>query len=111
MRSWPHAGIHLHVVVDRVQRRLRAASAALAVGARDRRVAVHPDEPLRRGEEDDRVVAAPAVRILMRELRPVPAAGRARLQRLLDVRVGVEHALPGEELDGVEEVAARADRA
>ena len=38
---------------------------------------------------------------------PEPAA---LLQRFLDVRVRVEHALAAEQLDRVEEVAARADR-
>ena len=38
---------------------------------------------------------------------PEPAA---LVQRLLDVRVGVEHALAAEQLDGVEEVPARTDR-
>ena len=67
------------------------------------------DEPLRRRQEDHRVVAAPAVRIRVLERLAVPQPP-AFLERLLDLRVRVEHALPAEELDRVEEVAARADR-
>ena len=44
-----------------------AQRAALAV-ALDRRSAVHPDEPLRGGEKNDGIVAAPAVWILVREI-------------------------------------------
>jgi hypothetical protein len=97
----------LHLVIDGVLRR-SAQRAALAVFARDGRVAVHAHEPLRRGQEDDRVVAAPAVRVLVLELLAVPQPG-APVQLLLDLRVGVEHAHPAKELHGVEEVAAGAD--
>ena len=101
MRSRPHARNPLHLVVDRVPRRL-AQRPRLAVRAGDHRLAVQAHEPLRRGEEDHRVVAAPAVRVLVRERLAVPEPA-ALLQRLLDVRVGVEHALAAEQLDGVEE--------
>ena len=80
-----------------------------AVRAGDRRVAVQPDEPLRRGEEDHRVVAAPAVRVLVLERLAVPEPA-ALVQRLLDLRIGVEHALAAEELHGVEEMPAGSDR-
>ena len=121
MRSWPHVGIHCHVVVDRVERRLRAtAVSASACPARPPSVAlapvvaplsrpVHADEPLRRRQEDDRIVAAPAVRILVRERLAVPQPA-ALLERLLDLRVGVEDALAAEELDGVEKMPGRPDR-
>src|SRR6185295_19786127 len=65
--------------------------------------------PLRRGEEDHRVMAAPAVRVLVRERLAMPKPA-ALLQRLGHLRVGVEDALATEELHGVEEVARRADR-
>ena len=75
----------------------------------DGELLVHRDEPLRRGQEDHRVVAAPAVRIRVLERLAMPEAA-ALLERLLDVRVCIEHALTREQLDGVEKVAARADR-
>ena len=109
MRSWPHAGIHFTSWSIGVERRLAQRARAPCRLRPDRRVAVHPDEPLRRREEDDRVVAAPAVRVLMRERLAVPEPA-ALLERLLDLRVRVEHALAAEELDGVEEVARRPDR-
>jgi len=70
---------------------------------------VHGDEPLRRGKEDHRVVAAPAVRVRVGERLAVPESAAGR-QRLLDPRVGVEHALAREDLDLVQEVAAGPDR-
>ena len=95
-RSSPHAGI---------QRTCFTASTAFS----RRPVAVHRHEPLRRGEEDDRVVAAPAVRVRMLERLAVPEAA-AIVQGLLDSRVRVEHALPGEQLHVLEEVPAGPDR-
>ena len=89
-------GNPLHLVVDRVLRGV-AQRPRLAVLAGDHRLAVHAHEPLRRGEEDHRVVAAPAVRVLVRERLAVPEPA-ALVQRLLDLRVGVEHALAAEEL-------------
>ena len=75
-----------------------AASRSVCVPARavrptDHRFAIQPDEPLRRRQEDHRVVAAPAVRVLVRERLAMPEPA-ALLQRLLDLRVRVEHALP-----------------
>ena len=66
MRSRPHAGIQRD-----------------AVGFRDRRLAqpVHADEPLRRRQEDHRLMAAPAVRIRVLELRAVPQAPAFRRAR------------------------------
>jgi len=69
---------------------------------------IERDEPLRRREEDDRVVAAPAVRILVRERLTVPQPA-ALLERRLHVRVGVEHALAAKQCHGVEEMASRPD--
>ena len=110
MRSWPQAGIHFTSWSIGVERRLRAASCgSCRHRTRNRRFAVHADEPLRRRQEDDRIVAAPAVRVLMRERLAMPQPA-ALLQRLFDLRVRVEHALPAEQLDGVEEMAGRADR-
>ena len=63
----------LDLVVDRVTRRI-AQCPRLAVGAGDDGFAVHADEPLRGGEKDHRVVAAPAVRILVLERFAVPQA-------------------------------------
>ena len=57
-------------------RRLRARAArSVRVGTAEH--AVHPDEPLRRREEDHRVVAAPAVRVRVLERLAVPQARRA----------------------------------
>ena len=94
--------------LDLCARRLSSAARAQA-GAGSRELAVHPDEPLRRGQEDDRVVTPPAVRIRMLERLVVPQPS-PRLERLDDDRIGVEHALAVEELDRVEEMSARADR-
>ena len=73
-----------HLVVDRVDRRfaqrLASRRQSLEPSARGpsdfSRFAVQRDEPLRRGQKDHRVVAAPAVRVLMRERFAVPQAGR-----------------------------------
>ena len=91
------------------QRAALGAAAAVRRGALDERLAIHADEPLRRRQEDHRVVAAPAVRIRMGEILPVPEL-RPLLERLLDARVRVEDLLAAEELDRVEEMAAGADR-
>ncbi len=113
-----------HLVVDRVERRLAKRpplpgfavlhGSGTAARTRLRRAGSQPDavernEPLRRGEEDHRVMAAPAVRILMRERLAMPEAPPL-LERRLDVRVRIEHALPAEQLHGIEEMAARSDR-
>ena len=108
MRSRPQRRDPFHLMVDGVPRRL-AQRPRLAVVAGDDRLAVQAHEPLRRGQEDHRVVAAPAVRVLVRERLPVPEPA-ALVQRLLDLRVGVEHALAAEQLHRVEEVAAGSDR-
>ena len=71
MRSRPQDGNPFHLVIDGVARRV-SQRAGLAVFARHRGVAVQPHEPLRRSEEDHRVVAAPAVRILVRERLTMP---------------------------------------
>ena len=101
-------GNPLHLVIDRVQRRLAQGLRRVAVG-RDDRLAVHPHEPLRRRQEDDGVVAAPAVRVavLVRLVVPEPAA---IAQRLDDGRIGLEHLLAREQLHVVGEAAVRADR-
>src|SRR5690606_27501290 len=79
-----------------------------AVFTLDRRLAVETDEPLRGGQEDHGVVAAPAVRILVRDRVAVPQPA-ALVQRLLDVRIGVEDTLAREQADAVEEMSAGAD--
>ncbi len=109
MRSWPHAGIQVtswSIACSAAARSVRC----LTVGALDHRVAVHPHEPLCGGEKDDRVVAAPAVRVLVRERLTVPEA-RALLEGLFDVRIGVEHPLTAEQFHRLEEMTARARRA
>ena len=70
---------------------------------------IQRDEPLRGGQKDDRVVTAPAVRVLMRERLAMPQPA-PRLQGFLDFGVGVEHTHAPEQLDRLEEVAARRDR-
>ena len=77
MRSRPQAGIHF-TWWSMACCAACAQRPRLAVLAGDDRVAVHPDEPLRRGEEDHRVVAAPAVRVLVLEVLAVPQPRRAR---------------------------------
>ena len=104
----------LDVPIDGLEARLAQRAALGAAGPVrrrpfDDRLAIHADEPLRRRQEDHRVVAAPAVRIRMLEILAVPEL-RALLERLLDARVRVEDLLAAEELDGVEEVTAGADR-
>jgi hypothetical protein len=94
-------------VIDSVLRGLTKRT-ALPIGSHDRRVAVHPHEPLRRRQEDDRIVTTPAVRVLVRHGLAMPQP-RTRLERLLHVRVGVEHTLTAEQLDVVQEVAGRTD--
>ena len=101
-------------MIDRVERRLaqvfrwpadacRRASGVVAASA------VQRDEPLRRGEEDHRVVAPPAVRILMRERLAVPQpAASFSASAIFGIRV--EHPLAAEELHGVEEMPGRTDR-
>src|SRR5260221_9751571 len=54
-------------------------------------------------------MAAPAVRVLVRERRAMPQAA-ALFERPLDVRVGIEHPLTGKQLHRVVEVSARPDR-
>ncbi len=93
----------LHAL-DRLQR-LRPQGAAAGRGG----FAIHGDEPLRRGQEDHRVVAAPAVRIAVAELRAMPEPG-ALVQRFLDLRVGGPDLQAGEQQHVVGVVAARADR-
>ena len=71
--------------------------------------AVERDEPLRGGEEDDRVVAAPAVRVGVLDLGPLPepaALGQSRLH----VRVRLEDPHSTEQLHVGREAAARPDR-
>ena len=77
--------------------------------ARAQVVGLHGDEPLRRGQEDHRVVAAPAVRVRVVVVLAVPQAAALR-ERRLDLRVGVVHLEAGEELHRVDEVAARVER-
>ncbi len=91
------------VAIDRVERGLTQRLAARQLHR------VEVDEPLRRRQEDHRVVAAPAVRVLVRERLAVPQPP-ARLQRLDDVRVRVEDALAAKQLDVVEEMPRRPDR-
>src|SRR5689334_10374398 len=54
-------------------------------------------------------MTAPAMRVLMRERFAVPQLA-AFLQRLGDVRVGVEHALSAEEFNRVEKMPGGSDR-
>ena len=70
---------------------------------------VHRDEPLRRGEEDHRVVAAPAVRIRVIEVLAMPEEALV-LERLFDLRIRVGDLEPGEHLDRLVEAAARIER-
>ncbi len=70
---------------------------------------VHRDEPLCGRQEDDRVVAAPAMRIRVVEGLPVPEPPTVE-QSPFDGGVGVEDACSAEELDVLQEVAARPDR-
>src|SRR5262249_22583115 len=97
--------------IDRSKRRLSkrgvAERTATPVWARTR--AIKRDEPLGRGQEDDRVMAAPAVRVRVLERLAVPEA-LAFAQCLLDARVRVEHALTAEKLDGLKKVSTRSDR-
>src|SRR5262245_987902 len=72
-------------------------------------IAVEPDEPLRGREEDHRIVAAPAMRVLMRKIRSMQQTA-ALFECLLDAGVGVEHALSGKELHALEEMATRSNR-
>jgi hypothetical protein len=97
-----------HIAVDRVQPRL-PQGLPRRVSTADHRIAVEPDEPLGRREKNHRVVAPPAVRILMREIGAMPQLA-ALGERRLDVRVGIEHALAGEHVHRLEEAAARAHR-
>ena len=94
---------HQNMVVDCVAGRI-AQRPRLAVLAEDHRVAVHPHEPLRRGQEDHRLVAAPAVRVLMLELRRVPEASGG-CQRMLDDRVCFEDLEPAHDTHVGQEAA------
>src|SRR4029453_14875182 len=75
---------------------------------RGRTFTVEGDEPLGGRQENDRVMTPPAVRIRMLECLTVPEP-LALVERFLDSRVRVEDALPAEELDGLQEVAAWTD--
>ena len=70
--------------------------------------AIHGDEPLRGRQENDRVVAAPAVWIGVMERFAVPEAS-ALFEGSLHVRVRVEDALPAEQLDVLKEVTSGPD--
>src|SRR4029079_9755976 len=70
--------------------------------------AIHGDEPLRRRQEYDRIVAAPAVWIGVMERFAVPEAS-ALFEGCLHVRVRVEDALPAKQLDVLEEVTSGPD--
>ena len=83
-----------HVVSMACKRRLAQRVRLSAVGG-NRRVAVHADEPLRRREEDDRVMAAPAMRVLMRKIRSMQQPA-AFFELLFDAGIRVEDALPRE---------------
>ena len=111
MRSWPHDGIQrtLLSIASIAASRSVLSPEPRAVQSLRHRFAIERDEPLRRRQEDHRVVAAPAVRIGVRERLAVPQLA-ALLQRRLDVRVRVEHALAAEQLHRVEEVSGRPDR-
>ena len=79
MRSRPQSGIHFTFSIS------ASASAAQIV-------LVESDEPLFGGAENHRIVAAPAVRIAVREF--AFADQRAALfQQLDDDRIGLEHGL------------------
>ena len=97
----------LDLLVDRVKGGL-AQSARRAFARRDHRLAVHPHEPLRGGEENHRIVAAPAVRVgvLVRLVVPEAAAFR---QRLHDRGIRFEDLLPRKQPDIVREPAVRSD--
>jgi hypothetical protein len=85
MRSWPHAGVPASPC-----RSLRSRSWRKVVSEPSARSPAFPaDEPLLGGAEDDRLVAAPAVRVGV--LNFVPAQQRAALfEQLDDERVGGE---------------------
>ena len=83
--------------------------AGCAICSGDCRLAVHAHEPLGGGEEDHRVVTAPAVRVLVLERFAVPEPP-SRRERLFDLRVRIEHALAAEKADGLQKVTARVDR-
>ena len=104
MRSRPHGGNPRHFLVDRMPRRL-AQRARLAVRARDRRLAVQSRRTTAtsRGRSPGCGSASSAGTVLERLPMPEPAAV---VERLLDVRIRVEHALAAEQLDRVEEMAA-----
>ena len=70
--------------------------------------AIHGDEPLGRRQENDRVVAAPAVWIGVMERFAVPEAS-ALFEGSLHVRVRVEDALPAKQLDVLKEVTSGPD--
>jgi len=83
-----------NLVIDRMAGRV-SKRPRLTVTPGDDRCAVHANEPLRGRQENHRVVAPPAVRVLMRQRLPVPQPA-ALLERLFDVGIGVEDALPTE---------------
>ena len=96
MRARPQVGI-------------QRVSAMAASALRPQVLRIHRDEPLRRGQEDDRVVAAPAVRIRVVEVLAVPEPP-TRGKRRLHVRVGFPHLLAGKQLHRVVIVAAGVER-
>src|SRR4029079_15286747 len=67
----PPRGNPLHLVIDCVARRLTKRP-PLAIVARNRCLAVHSHEPLRRGQKDHGVVTTPAVGVLVRERLAMP---------------------------------------
>ncbi len=85
-------------ILDRLQRRVPEAAL------------VHRDEPLRRGAEDDGLVAAPAVRVGMLKILAVQQRPRPA-QQLDDRGIGGKHRLPAEMLHGLEKTAVIIHRA
>ena len=98
-----------HVAIDVLERGLPQRAPSPQPGAPSPQRFVQRDEPLRRREKDDRIVTAPAVRILVRERLAMPQPS-SFLQRIGDVRVRVEHALAAEQFHRVEEMSRRSDR-
>ena len=94
-------------MIDGIKRCLAQCARLTAIG-RNSRFAVHADKPLRRRQEDARMMAAPAVRVLMGDIGAMPQPG-AFFQFSFNRGIRVEDALPAKQVDGVEEMAGGAD--
>ena len=97
----------IHLIERGFAQRFRASGSVPVLFA-NHGGAVKPDEPLRGRQKDHRIVASPAVRVLVRESLAVPEQAPL-VQRVLHLRVGVEHPHSSDNRHRVQEVPGGPD--